>query len=110
MRMSSTFPILIHGAPEILACPIDRQKHLIEMPLIPGLRPAVPQLIGIRLPELLAPLPDRFIGHDDATSEQERFHVAVAETKAEVQPDATADDFRWKSVILQGLRRSGEIA
>jgi hypothetical protein len=91
---------LIHGAPEILACPIDRQKHLIEMPHITGLRPVMAQVIGIRLPELLAPLPDRFTGHDDATSEQERFHRAVAETKADIEPDAMADGVRWKSAIL----------
>jgi hypothetical protein len=76
------------------------QKHFTEMPRIPGLRPAVAQVMGIRLPELLAPLPDRFTGHDDATSEQERFHMGVAETKAEVQPDVVADDCSWKSVLL----------
>jgi hypothetical protein len=62
-------PILNRGAPEILACLIDRQQHCIEMPCIPGLRPVVAQVIGIRLHELLAPLPDPFTGHDDATSE-----------------------------------------
>jgi hypothetical protein len=100
--------VLIHCPPERVACATNRQEYLIQVPLIPGLSPAVAQLIGIRLPELLAPLPDRFIGHDDATSEQELFHVPVAETKAEVQPDAMADDFRWKSVILVsgGLRYS----
>src|SRR5262247_698156 len=92
--------VLIYRPPEIMACATNRQEDLIQVSLVPGLSPAVAQLIGIRLPELLAPLPDRFIGHDDATSEQELFHVAVAETKAEVQPDAMANDFRWKSVIL----------
>src|SRR3712207_8074225 len=47
--------------------------------------PSMPELICIELAELAAPLPDRFIGHADATSEQELFHVAVAETKTEVQ-------------------------
>jgi hypothetical protein len=31
---------------------------------------------------------------------RELFHVVGAETKAEIEPDAIADDFRWKSVIL----------
>jgi hypothetical protein len=92
--------VLIHCPPQIVACATNRQEDLIQVPLIPGLRLAVAQLIGICLPELLAPLPDRFIRDDDAPGEQELFHVAVAETKAEVQPDAMADDFRWKSVIL----------
>jgi hypothetical protein len=56
--------------------------------------------MGIPLPERLAPLPDRIIGHDDATSEQERFHVAGAEIKADIEPDTMADDFRWKSVVF----------
>jgi hypothetical protein len=45
---------------------------------------------------------NNYIRHDDAPGEQKLFHVAVAETKAEVQPDAMADDFRWKSVVLVG--------
>src|SRR5688572_19975993 len=92
--------ILIDRPPQIMTLTLDCQKDLIEMPLIPGLRPAVAQLIGILLAKLTAPLADRFIGHDDTTSEQELFHVAVAETKAEVQPDAMADDFNGKTMML----------
>ena len=94
--------ILIDRSLQIMTLTLDCEKDLIQMPLIPGRRPAVAQLIGLRLAKLPAPLADRFIGHDDPTSEQELFHVAVAETKAEVQPDAMADDFRWKSVLLVG--------
>jgi hypothetical protein len=55
-----------------------------------------PMATNIREP----PLANCFIGHDDPTSEQELFHVSVAETKAEVQPDAIADDFNGKTMIL----------
>jgi hypothetical protein len=68
--------ILINRPPQIIPLALDCQKDLIEMPLIPGLRPAVAQLIGICLAKLPAPLANGFIGHDDPTSEQELFHVA----------------------------------
>jgi hypothetical protein len=75
-----------------------------EMPLLSRPRPAVAQLIGIGLAKLPAPLADRFIRHDDATGEQELFHVAVAQTEAEVQPDAMADDFNGKTMMLVIIR------
>jgi hypothetical protein len=54
----------------------------------------VAQVMGIRLRERLASLPDCLTGHDDATSEWERFQVAVGKTKADTEADAMADDFR----------------
>jgi len=92
---------LIDGPPKVMAFPLNRQEHFIHMPLVSGLRPP-PERIRIGLAELPAPLPNRLVRHDDAPGEQELFRVAVAETKAEVQPDAMTDDFRWKSVILVG--------
>jgi hypothetical protein len=60
----------------------------------------MPEFIRIGLTELAAPLPDGFIGHDNPSGEQEFFDIAVAETEAEVQPDAVADDLGWETVIL----------
>jgi hypothetical protein len=56
-------------------------------------------LIGVLLTKLAAPLPHRFVGHDDAVGEQELFHVAVAEAEGEIQPDAVADDLGWEAMI-----------
>jgi hypothetical protein len=56
--------------------------------------------IGIRLPTLATPLPDRFIRHDHPADEPEFFHVAAVETEAEVQPDAVADEFGRETVIF----------
>jgi hypothetical protein len=61
--------ILIHCPPQIVAGATERQKNLIQVPLIPRLRPSVSKLSGIRLAKLTAPFPDRFIRHDDATGE-----------------------------------------
>jgi hypothetical protein len=49
--------VLIHGAPQVVAFAMDRQKDLIEVPRIarPGTPPA--ELIGIDLPEFPAPVP-----------------------------------------------------
>ena len=62
-------------------------------------------MIGVLLAKRAAPLPDRFIGHDDAAGEQQLFDVAVAETEAEVQPNAMADDLSWKAVMLVSISR-----
>jgi len=92
--------VLIHRPPQIIALALDRQQDLVEMPLIPRLSPSVSKLIGIGLAKLAAPLPDRFVGHDDPTGKQELFRVAVAETEAGVQTDAMADDFDTKTMML----------
>jgi hypothetical protein len=39
------------------------------------------------LPELVAPLADRFVGHGDPTFHEAFLHVAVAQGEAVVQPD-----------------------
>jgi hypothetical protein len=96
--------VLIHCPPEVMTLALDRQEDLIEMPLISKPRPAVAQLMSIGLAKLPAPFPDYFIRHDDATGEQELFHVAVAQLEAEVQPDAMADDFNGKTMILVMIR------
>jgi hypothetical protein len=42
----------------------------------------------------------RFLGRYDTTGEQELFHVVVAETKAEAQPDAMVAHLRGEAVAL----------
>jgi hypothetical protein len=61
-------PVLIHGPPEIVPLPIDGEEHLIQVPFVTWSRPSAPELIGIGLPKLPTPLPDRFIGHDDSAA------------------------------------------
>ena len=57
-------PVLIHCPPQIVMLALDRQKHLIHMPLVAGPGTAATELIGILLAKLAAPLADRLIGHD----------------------------------------------
>ena len=60
-------------------------------------------MMGVCLAKLPAPLAEGVIGHDDATDEQEFFHIPVAEREAEIQPDAMADNLGRKPMaLLQG--------
>jgi hypothetical protein len=90
---------LIDGPPEIVALPIDRQKDLIQMPLVAGSVVPAPELIGIRLAELPAPFADGLIRHDDATGEQQFFDITVAQAEAEVELHTVTDDLDWKTMV-----------
>ena len=39
----------------------------------------------------------------NGTVEQQLFHIAVAETEAEVQPNAMGDDPSWEAVVLVSM-------
>jgi hypothetical protein len=98
-------PLLIHGPPEIMALPIEREEDFIQMPLVASPGPSMPEPIRIGLAEFAAPLADGLIGHDNPTGEQEFFHIAVAQAEAEVQPDTMADDLGWKAMVLVLISR-----
>jgi hypothetical protein len=53
--------VLIHRPPHIMASPLNRGKHLIEMPCVSWSRTPAPELIGILLPKRAAPLADGFV-------------------------------------------------
>ncbi len=48
--------------------------------------------LRVLLAELLAPLADGFVGHDDAALGEQLLDVTITEGEAEVQPDRMADD------------------
>jgi hypothetical protein len=93
-------PVLIHGPPEIMALPIDREEHFIQVPLVTRLRASASELIGIRLAEFPTPLTGRLIGDDDPAREQQFFDIAVAEAEPEIEPYRVADDLYREAVIL----------
>jgi hypothetical protein len=52
--------------------------------------------MGTGWAELPTPLPDGFVGHDDAAGQQQFCDVPIAEAEAGVEPDAVADrGARW---------------
>jgi hypothetical protein len=59
--------VLIHGAPQVMAFALNRREYLVQVPLVARPGTPAPELIGIGSPELRAPLPHGFIGHDDPT-------------------------------------------
>jgi hypothetical protein len=97
--------VLIHGPPQIVTFLVDREKHLIYMPLVAWPRTPTTELIGIRLPELPTPFADGFVRHDDPTNEQEFFHIPVAERKAEIEPDGMVDNLTGEAMMFVGSRR-----
>jgi hypothetical protein len=88
-----------------MALPVDRQKHLIQVPFIAWLGASPTELIGVLLPGLAAPFPDGLVGHDHAADEQEFLHITVAEAEPIVQPYAMADDFGGETVVLVAVGR-----
>ena len=95
--------VLVHSTPQGMPLTVDRQKHLLQMPLVTRPWAPAPELIGLRWPKLPAPLPERFRRHADPTDAQECFHVAIAEAEAIVQPDAVAHDFGRKPMMFVAL-------
>lgn len=66
---------------------VNGQKHLVQMPCVPGPRPSAPQLIGIVLAELAAPLADGFVGDVNTAFEPHLLHVAIAQGESIGEPE-----------------------
>jgi hypothetical protein len=79
------------------------------VPLIAGSETPAPELIGIGLPELQAPLPDGFIGHANPPGEQEFFHIPVAQAEAEIEPDAVANELGREAMVCVWIGWCGSI-
>jgi hypothetical protein len=65
--------VLIHCSPEVVLLTANRQHDLVHMPCVSTTRAPAAPLIGVGLPECEAPLPNGFIGHDDASLCQKLF-------------------------------------
>jgi hypothetical protein len=72
------------------------------MLFVAGPGPPTSELIRVRLAEFAPPLPDRFVGDEDSTSEQQLLDIAVAQARAEIELDGMTDALGWKSVIFVG--------
>src|SRR5262245_54788732 len=66
------------------------RKDYFQMPCVAGPGPPTPELPRIELAELAAPFADGLVGHYYPTGQQQLFDIAVAQAKAEIQPDAVA--------------------
>ena len=102
--------ILIHGTPEILLLAVDSNEDLIQVPVV-----AQPSLSSLQFPsivrtELLTPLPDRLIGHDDSALGEKILDISEAQAEAMISPDRIADDLGRETIagvtrpVASGLR------
>jgi hypothetical protein len=92
--------ILIDRPSEIVPLTMNREKDLIQMPLITPSTATAPKMVGISLAVLLAPLTDRLIRRDVPTGEQRFFDITITETETEVEPGVLANHFGRETVVL----------
>jgi hypothetical protein len=86
---------------------MNGEKHLIEIPLVAGLRRASTQGIDIALTTLQAPLANRFISQLDTSRGHDLLDVAVAQREAIGQPNANTKNLRRKAMTFgEGSRKS----
>ena len=96
---------MVDGTPKIHAYTGDPDHHLVQMPSIAWPRPTLAQPSRNRRAELQQPTPHRFIGDVEPALGEQFFHVAVAQRKAEIQPNRVLDDFGRKAIAAMALSR-----
>src|SRR3954470_21842802 len=94
--------VLVYRAPEIMQLTVDLQEHLIEVPSVAWLGPALTELAGEVGAELQAPLPDALVADDGASLGQDKLHRARAQAEDVIQPEGVADDLGWEAVARVG--------
>ena len=63
---------------------MNREENFIQVPLVIRSGASRTQLIGVELPKLHAIFADRFAGRVDPAGEKQLFHIAIAQTEAEI--------------------------
>jgi hypothetical protein len=91
-------PVLIHGAPQILALTVDRDEDFVQEPRIAESTLSSLQPSGVVEAELPAPLPHGFIRHDDAPFGQQIINISEAQAVSMVEPHGVAHDVGRKAV------------
>ena len=82
--------VLIDGAPQVMTLPVDRQKHLVQVPFVAWLGAPTLQLIGVVLPKLQTPLPDGFMRDVDPACKEQLLYIAVTQREAVGEPNPMA--------------------
>src|SRR5262245_13369368 len=70
--------ILIHGTPQVMALPVNRQKDLVQVPFVAWLGASTLQPIRVVLPKFPTPLADGLVCHIDTAFKEELLHVTIA--------------------------------
>src|SRR3954447_26628839 len=77
---------------------INLQEHLIKVPGVARLRPALTELAGEVGAELEAPLTYALMADDNAPLGKDELHLAQAQTEDVIEPDSVADDLGREAV------------
>ena len=96
------FAFIVHGTPQPMPLLTDHNDHLVQMPVVPGFRPSLPQFPCNGLAKLKKPPPHGFVGDIEPALREEIFYVSITQSEPGVDPYRVADDFRWKTVTFKG--------
>jgi hypothetical protein len=77
---------------------VDSNEDLIQVPVIAESTLSSLQLPNVARTELLTPLPDRLIGHDNPPLGEKILYISEAQAEAMVRPDRIADDLGRKTI------------
>ena len=91
---------IVDGAPEPIALAPDDDHHLVEVPVITGLRAGPPQIGGDDSAKLQDPPADGPIADVQAPLGEHLFHIAENQVEPGVQSDRLAGDFGREAVLL----------
>jgi hypothetical protein len=97
--------VLIDGSPQIMPLATDREKDLVQVPLIPTPRAAAAEFVCVRLPKRASTTGARFRrSRRSRAGRRPLFDIAKTEREAEIQPNSMADNLRWeaKAFVIGG--------
>jgi len=86
------------STPEILALTVDPDEYFVKEPDISEATLSSFQLSSVVWIELPAPLPNRFVRHDDASLGKQIVDLSQAQAELIIGPDGMADDFGRKTM------------
>ena len=95
--------VRIHGAPMILSFTVDRDEDFVqERGIAEAILPSsqLPRVVWTEFP---APLPHRFIRHDDSSFGKQILDLPEAQTELIIEPHGEADDF-WRKTVPEIAR------
>ena len=71
-------PVLVDSLPEVVQFAADADEHLVQEPLVTGLRPASLEGLGLGSSEAQAPLTDGLVADHDASRSQDQLDLSKA--------------------------------
>jgi len=78
---------LVDHTPQVVPHPVAAAAHLVEMPLVTGLRPPLPAGLGVPLAALPAPLAHRLVRQDHAALGERKCQNSVQRRKKSGESD-----------------------